>query len=60
MAPQNQAQNVVNNHLTHSYTVSTGGRRNTCRVTPYSLRHKYAQDGWYNDVLNYLPIKKKK
>ncbi|KAF7408205.1 hypothetical protein HZH68_003053 [Vespula germanica] len=56
MAPQNQAQNVVNNHLTHSYTVSTGGRRNTCRVTPYSLRHKYAQDEEHLDPYGTVPL----
>ncbi|KAI4478173.1 hypothetical protein M0804_012131 [Polistes exclamans] len=52
MAPQNQTQNVVNNHLTHSYAVSTGGRR----MTPYSLRHKYTQDEEHLDPYGTVPL----
>ncbi|KZC05657.1 T-related protein [Dufourea novaeangliae] len=43
-AAQNQASVTVNNHLSNSCTVSTAGHRNTCRSTPYALRHKYIQD----------------
>ncbi|XP_076653720.1 T-domain transcriptional activator brachyenteron isoform X1 [Halictus rubicundus] len=43
-AAQNQASVTVNNHLTNACTVSTASHRNTCRSTPYSLRHKYIQD----------------
>ncbi|XP_033336077.2 T-domain transcriptional activator brachyenteron isoform X1 [Megalopta genalis] len=44
VAAQNQASVTVNNHLSNACTVSTAGHRNTCRSTPYSLRHKYIQD----------------
>lgn len=46
-AAQNQASVTVNNHLSNSCTVSTAGHRSTCRSTPYTLRHKYIQDGKY-------------
>lgn len=44
-AAQNQASVTVNNHLPNSCTVSTAAHRNTCRSAPYTLRHKYIQDG---------------
>ncbi|XP_033336078.2 T-domain transcriptional activator brachyenteron isoform X2 [Megalopta genalis] len=46
VAAQNQASVTVNNHLSNACTVSTAGHRNTCRSTPYSLRHKYIQDAY--------------
>nr|XP_012139822.1 PREDICTED: T-related protein isoform X3 [Megachile rotundata] len=45
-AAQNQASVTVNNHLSNPCTVSTAGHRNTCRSTPYTLRHKYIQDAY--------------
>lgn len=47
-AAQNQASVTVNNHLSNSCTVSTAGHRTTCRSTPYTLRHKYIQDGEFS------------
>lgn len=49
-AAQNQASVTVNNHLSNSCTVSTAGHRSTCRSTPYTLRHKYIQDGKYKFI----------
>ncbi|XP_053993941.1 T-box transcription factor T isoform X1 [Hylaeus volcanicus] len=53
-AVQNQASATVNNHLSNTCTISTVGHRNTCRSTPYTLRHKYIQDEQRTDP--YSPV----
>lgn len=45
---QNQVSACVGNHFSNSCTVTTSGHRSTCRAAPYTLRHKYVQDGMQN------------
>jgi len=53
VAAQNQVSACVNNHFSNACTVTSSGHRGTCRSAPYTLRHKYVQDGTYNYPITY-------